>query len=99
MVEIDIVAGSTGAPDKQQSQETWARALPVIQPLVTQIMQLAAQGIDYGPLEALLRETLKRFDDRIDMDQFLPAKKAQPQAQPPAPPGAPMPANDMAAVA
>jgi len=99
MVEIDIVAGSTGAPDKQQSQETWARALPVIQPLVTQIMQLAAQGIDYGPLEALLRETLKRFDDRIDMDQFLPAKKAQPQAQQPAPDGEPMPAMNMAAVA
>jgi len=95
MVEIDIVAGSTGAPDKQQAQETWAQALPVIQPLVTQIMQLAAQGIDYGPLEALLRETLKRFDDRIDMDQFLPAKHApaQPQAQQqPAPPDAAVPA-------
>jgi len=84
MVEIDIVAGSTGSPDKQQSQETWARALPAIQPLVTQIMQLAAQGVDYAPLEALLRETLKRFDDRIDIDQFLPNKTAQ---QPPTPPG------------
>ncbi|MDQ2150069.1 hypothetical protein RBI22_15225 [Alcaligenaceae bacterium C4P045] len=90
MVEVDIVAGTTGAPDKAQSQELWIKVMPAIQPLVTQIMQLAAQGIDYAPLEALLRETLKRFDDRIDAEQFLPAR--QPQAMPPAapemPPGA-----------
>ncbi|WP_205412687.1 hypothetical protein [Achromobacter dolens] len=84
MVEINIIPGTTGAPDKAQSQEIWTRAFPVVQQLITQIMQCAAQGIDYSPLEALLRETLKRFDDRIDVDQFLPKPSAP--AAPAAPP-------------
>ncbi|MFY3079807.1 hypothetical protein ACOTF2_07140 [Achromobacter xylosoxidans] len=109
MVEINIIPGTTGAPDKAQSQEIWTRAFPVVQQLITQIMQCAAQGIDYSPLEALLRETLKRFDDRIDVDQFLPKPSAP--AVPAAPaqsspgmlgavaPGGQQPANDpMAAI-
>lgn len=84
MVEVSIVAGTTGAPDKAQAQEIWAKVLPVIQPLVTQIMQMAAQHVDYAPLEALLRETLARLDDRIDVEQFLP-KPLPPQ--PPVMPG------------
>lgn len=109
MVEINIIPGTTGAPDKAQSQEIWTRAFPVVQQLITQIMQCAAQGIDYSPLEALLRETLKRFDDRIDVDQFLPkpSAPAAPAAPPQSSPGmlgavAPdgqQPANDpMAAI-
>ncbi|WP_231602302.1 hypothetical protein [Herbaspirillum chlorophenolicum] len=88
MVEISIVAGTTGAPDKAQAQEIWAKVMPLIQPLVTQIMQMAAQGIDYQPLEALLRETMSRLDDRIDVSQFLPKMQAPPVA-PPAAPGMP----------
>lgn len=113
MVEVNIVAGTTGAPDKAQGQEIWTKAFPVIQQLITQMMQLAGTGQDYSPLEALMRETLKRFDDRIDVDQFLPAKQpamapaapGMPAGQPgaaPLPPGgapAPAPANDpMAAI-
>lgn len=113
MVEVNIVAGTTGAPDKAQGQEIWTKAFPVIQQLIMQMMQLAAAGQDYSPLEALMRETLKRFDDRIDVDQFLPAKQptmppaapgmpaGQPGAAPLPPGGAPAaaPANDpMAAI-
>lgn len=86
MVEVNIVAGTTGAPDKAQGQETWTKAFPVIQQLIVQMMQLAAQGQDYSPLEALMRETLKRFDDRIDVDQFIP-KPLVPAAAPGMPPG------------
>lgn len=112
MVEVNIVAGTTGAPDKAQGQEIWTKAFPVIQQLIMQMMQLAGAGQDYSPLEALMRETLKRFDDRIDVDQFLPAKQptmsaapgmpaGQPGAAPLPPGGAPTaaPANDpMAAI-
>lgn len=83
MVEINIVAGTTGAPDKTQAQETWAKIFPLVQQLLVQIMQISSQGGDYAPLEALLRETLHRFDDRIDVDQFLP--KPVPVAPPAAP--------------
>ncbi|WP_206611629.1 hypothetical protein [Bordetella avium] len=87
MVEINIVAGTTGAPDKAQGQRIWTEAFPVIQQLIVQIMQLSAQGVDYSPLESLLRETLKRFDDRIDVDQFLP--RPAPSQQPGGPGVAP----------
>jgi len=113
MVEVNIVAGTTGAPDKAQGQEIWTKAFPVIQQLIVQMMQLAAQGQDYSPLEALMRETLKRFDDRIDVDQFIPKPVVQQVASAPGMPagqagaapippgGAPVPpsANDpMAAI-
>lgn len=78
MVQLEIRAGTTGAPDKLRLQENWSQALPIIMQLIQQIMQLAAQGIDYGPLQAILEETLRRFDERIDIEEFLP--KAPPQA-------------------
>lgn len=87
MVEVSIVAGTSGAPDKTQSQEIWAKVLPVIQPLVSQMMQLGAQGIDCKPLEAILRETLTRLDDRIDVEQFIPKAKPPAPPMPPAIPG------------
>ena len=83
MIEMRIRAGTTGAPDKSEQQETWTAVLPIIQALVTQIMQASAAGADAGPLVALLRETLKRFDERLEVEQFIPAP---PPPQPPQPP-------------
>lgn len=88
MVEMKIRAGTTGAPDKLEQQENWAKALPVIQQLVTQIMQVQAQGMDAEPLINLLRETLKRFDDRLDVEQFIPKRMAP--AMPAPAPGLPV---------
>lgn len=76
MVQMEIRAGSTGAPDKLKLQENWAQALPIIMQLIGQIMQLAAQGLDFGPLQAILEETLRRFDERIDIEEFLPKPPA-----------------------
>jgi len=81
MVELKIRAGSTGAPNKLDEQETWGKVLPVIQGLVTHIMQTMAGGMDADPLIAMLRETLKRFDDRLDVEQFIP-KMPQPMGVP-----------------
>lgn len=90
-VEINIVAGTTGAPDKIQSQETWIKVLPLVQQLQSQIIQIAAAGGDFSPVEALLRETLHRFDDRIDVDQFLPKRAPVAPAAGPASPMAAAP--------
>jgi len=87
MVQLQIRAGTTGAPDKLEQQENWSRALPIIQGLVTQILQVRAQGMDAEPLVNLLRESLKRFDERLDVEQFIP--KAPQQMQMPAIPGMP----------
>lgn len=87
MVQMEIRAGTTGAPDKLQVQENWGKVLPIIMQLVTQIMQMRAAGMDATPLENILQETLSRFDERLDIEDFLP--KAQPT--PAAAPGMPGP--------
>lgn len=86
MVEMKIRAGTTGSPDKMEQQENWSKVLPVIQNLIMQIMQVQASGQDAEPLINLLRETLKRFDERLDVEQFIP-KPPTPAA--PALPGMP----------
>jgi hypothetical protein len=88
MIEMKIRAGTSGAPDKMEQQENWGKVLPVVQGLVTQIMQVQASGMDAEPLINLLRETLKRFDERLEVDQFIPKKPAMP-AMPGMPAGMP----------
>lgn len=96
MIEMKIRAGTTGAPDKLEQQDSWGKVLPIVQGLVTQIMQVMSAGADAEPLVNLLRETIKRFDERMEVDQFIP--KAPPPPPPPAtvmpgmPPGMPAPA-------
>jgi hypothetical protein len=82
MIELKIRAGTTGAPDKLDQQESWAKLLPVIQTLVMQIMQVNAGGGDAEPLINLLRETLSRYDDKLDVDQFIPKAPQMPQMPP-----------------
>lgn len=88
MIEMKIRAGTTGEPDQIEQQEIWIKLMPVIQPLILQIMQMKATGLDTGPLEALLRETITRFDEKLDVDQFIPKAPAMPAA-PALPPGVP----------
>lgn len=107
MIEMKIRAGTTGAPDKLEQQDSWSKVLPIVQGLVTQIMQVMASGMDADPLVNLLRETVKRFDERLEVDQFIPKAPpppppmpampgmppGMPQGMPPgAPPGMPQPA-------
>lgn len=87
LVQLQIRAGSTGEPNKIEQQETWIKLMPVIQPLIIQIMQMQMQGIDTTALEALLKETVARFDDRLDIEEIMP--KLKPAL--PALPGAPAP--------
>lgn len=91
LMEVEIVAGSTGKPQARADKETWATLLPLVQADMDAIIQLEAAG---DPLSlalakgkrALLRETLKRLDDRMSLDQILPPPIVQ--VIPPAVPGA-----------
>lgn len=76
MVDISIRAGTTGEPDKIEQQESWTKLLPVLVQLVGQIAQLGAQGVDTTPLEVILRETVSRFDDRLDANELIPKRSA-----------------------
>lgn len=87
MIEMQIRAGTTGAPDKLEQQDNWTKILPLIDGLIGKIMATQAQGADTQPLINLLSESLKRFDERLDVEQFIP-KPPQPQ-MPAMPPGMP----------
>lgn len=81
LVQIVIDAGSTGEPDQMEQQEVWIKLMPVVQPLILQIMQFQMQGVDTSALETLLKETVSRFDDKLEIDTIMP--KLQPAMQPP----------------
>jgi hypothetical protein len=68
LVAIEIRAGSMGKPNKTQEQEQWTKVMPLIQEGLTRVVELRAQGMDDMADAAveLLRETLMRFDERID---------------------------------
>lgn len=95
MVEVDITAGSTGKPNTSAEREAWTVALPLIQGLMLQIQQQRAMGNEpmAQAMIALLRETLQRLGDRIEVERFIPGPLMMP-ALPGAPApmgGAPMP--------
>lgn len=78
MVQLQIRSGTTGEPDKIEQQETWIKLMPVIQPLITSIMNFQLKGIDTTALVALLKETVARFDDKLDIEPLIPKLKPLP---------------------
>lgn len=79
MVTLDVRGGSTGKPDRLQDQDRWTKLLPVIEKTIEQVSELRAKGQDQlaDALITLTRETLRRFDERLDIEQFLPPKDAK----------------------
>lgn len=87
LVNIEIRAGSAGRPNKAKEREQWGQLLPQVQQAVTQIAQMreAGQNDMAETMLKLLEETLRRFDERIDIESFLPPAKEgdQPPQIPP----------------
>lgn len=104
LVEVEIVAGTTGKPGAKADKETWATILPMVQSMMLQIqqLQLTNPALAEG-YRNLLRETLRRLDDRFDIDTIMPVAAPMPTmgapvpgapgADPNAPPGAPAVGN------
>lgn len=80
LVAIEVRGGSTGKPDRLQEQDRWTKLLPVIEKAVTTVAELREKGNE--PLAQsvieLTRETLRRFDERLDIDEFLPKQSKDP---------------------
>jgi hypothetical protein len=74
MVNVEVRAGSTGRPDRLQEQDRWTKLQPVIEKTISTVSELYANGqVKLGQaLVEILRETLRRFDERIDLDALLP---------------------------
>ena len=82
MVEVTIDAGSTGKPNFAADKANWATILPLLEQSLQKIRM--AQMSDPGmatALENILKETLHRMDDRLDIDDFIP--QGQPNPPPP----------------
>lgn len=73
LVEVDIDAGSTGKPNLAADRESWAVILPQVQETMMVYRQLQTTDPEMSKcIRNLLRETLRRLDDRMDIDLILP---------------------------
>lgn len=83
-VSVDVRGGSTGRPDRLQEQDRWTKLLPVIQGAIEKVSELRAAGqneLAQAVIE-LTKETLKRFDERLELEQFLPPPPQEGQDDP-----------------
>jgi hypothetical protein len=94
MVELDIVAGTTGKPKAMGDRETWGVVLPMIKETIVQIQQAIMAGNEplAKALIELMRETMIRLGDDTDIERFIP-DVPEPAVDPvtglPLPPGVP----------
>jgi hypothetical protein len=74
LVTVEVRGGSTGKPDRLQEQDRWTKLLPIINEAVGKVSELRSTGQDAlaQAVIELTRETLRRFDERLDIEQFLP---------------------------
>ena len=84
MVQIEIMAGSTGKPNQQKEREVWTGFLPEFRETLVQVNQLRAEKQNdlADALIKLLEETLRRFDERIDIEEYFPSKEEGEEDQP-----------------
>jgi hypothetical protein len=87
MVDVDIAAGTTGKPNAAIEKQTWSIFLPLLEKSVMQIRQMQTADPEMAKsLENILRETLRRLDDRLDIADFIPKNGTQLPPPPPPPP-------------
>jgi len=74
LVTVEVRGGSTGKPDRLQEQDRWTKLMPIINEAVARVAELREKGqeaLAQAVIE-ITRETLRRFDERLDIEQFLP---------------------------
>ncbi len=83
-ITLEVRGGSTGKPNELQEQDRWTKLLPVIEKTIEQVSKLRETGQEplAQTLIELTRETLRRFDERIDIEEFLPPASAEGQPDP-----------------
>jgi hypothetical protein len=94
LLKLSVRAGSSGRKSRTEDQQSWSVLLPILTNSVTEIFTLRAQNLVAladSKME-LIRETLRRTDDRIDIETIMPWASALTAggAVAPAMPGLPM---------
>jgi len=84
LVSVKVRAGSSGKPNIIREREQWGQLLPIISDTMKQVVELRAAG-NYDAGEAvleLLRETLRRYDEYLDLDSIIPPTQKDANGQP-----------------
>jgi hypothetical protein len=84
LVQVSVRAGSTGKPNAQQDREQWGKLMPIVSEAMEKVATLRLNG-QFDMAEAtvaLLRETLKRFEENLDVDALIPPVKKDENGQP-----------------
>lgn len=71
---VQIRAGSTAKPNKMRERDQWLQFLPQMQEAVMRISELMTQGQNQlaESLMKMLDETLRRFDERMSIREYIP---------------------------
>lgn len=74
LAEVEIQAGSTGKPDEESLRQSWQVLLPLAQNALLSIQEAQATGnIPMAvAITNLIKETMRRLDERIDVEKFIP---------------------------
>ena len=82
-IHIQITAGSTAMPNENEDRMRWIELMPLIMQNIQMVQQMRDVGVpdEFNPFIQLLNETFKRFDERIDVAQFMPPMPEQMQTQ------------------
>jgi len=83
MLRISIRAGSSGKPNTASEREAWATLMPLISAEIKEIAGLMANPMTKPLADVkieLLKESVRRLDDRIDVTRFLPKMPVMPAA-------------------
>lgn len=74
LVQVSVRGGSTARPNKMQEKEQWIEILPVLREFMTTTHEVMASGNTQiaSTMVHLLKETLQRFDERLDIQSIMP---------------------------
>ena len=74
LVTVSIRAGSTAKPNKMRERDQWLQFLPQLQQALVQVSELRQNGNDdmADAMVKVLDETLRRFDERLSIKDFIP---------------------------
>lgn len=74
LIMVEVRAGSTGRPNRALEAQQWRELWPLIDATIQQVYQLRLAGqFDMASAKIqLLKEMLRRLDERLDVERFIP---------------------------
>ena len=83
-INVLVRAGSTGRPNIQKERESWAVLMPLLKDTIKQVSELRLQGqFDMADsLIEILKESIRRYDERLDVDKFIPRPELDENGKP-----------------